>query len=1274
MFIVTIIKDFCKIVEQIPFEKLLNSIRIGLYAHLIKPIRHKVKNGDQKGADNDKRKLLAFTPAGRFEGGRKSENLVTYSHLIVLDFDKLDDEAVIPLKTRICRCEYTLACFISPSGRGLKVFVCVSTGPHEHRTTFIALQQYYQVLTGFKIDPSGKDIARLCFVSFDDRLYYNPGATIFTPVTTTDTNQTDFAPGEGALPMGTLSDENAAAKRRGDDAGPTSEGRQTGAGSNCAGHQSDKGSTRSESQSDKGFTRSERKSDADSTRSGNQNAIPDPKLQHHHDAGSAERTINPDAGPTESAFNPENSKTSMGRQNGAGSTSGGRQTDADYNRSERQSDTVFTPSESQSDKGFTRSERKFDADSIRSGNQNDAPDLELQHHPNAGSTERAINPDAGPTESAFNPENSKTSMGRPSGADFTLEGRQNVAGSTSAGRQTDAGSNRSERQSDADPAQSESRSNRDFNRSESKSDVDSTPSGNQNATPDPKLPHHPDAGPASEGRETGAGFTESAFNPENSKTSMGRQNGAGSTSGGRQNGTGSTSEGRQTDADSNWADYQSDKGFTRSESQSNKDLSRSESKSDADSIRSGNQNATPDPRLQHHPDAGPVQSGNQSENQDVPKAISIDPETGEIHRQADGNNASALLSKSINDTYKNCILKVSRKYIFMEGQRNEFVFNLALQMRQKGLAEATTLLLLLRDYNFNEKEVRNCVKSAYSYNWIYEDIYEKDTGNKKRSDDQNRYDKTVMNQPDKAKPPRTGKNITKRIPVMMPPAAYTDYLPVEDAAQKPTAPHPTAYRGEAVRDNPYDETGDEPDRNPAVARAEMDDPDDECDSDPSDYTTERNKRKKKIASRRYVMEEVERLLTSWYETRYNEVTGLVEWRKAKTHDPFVCLLDYHENTMFRDLHHADQLIPLKTLHTLLNSSFSPDFNPFTDYLNHLPPWDGVTDYIGQLSDTVKTKDDAYWKFCFRKWFVAYTASLYDDDTINHTVIVFVGEQGIGKTSWMKLLLPPELRKYLGTSAMHIDTKDTSIQLTECGLVIFDEMETLNKMSLAALKELLTRPVIHIRRPYGRNFEDLPRRASFISSVNFEQVLTDPSGTRRYLCSYTTAIDYQHKVDIGGAMAQALALYKSGFKFWFNQEEIKELNCHNEDFISKSIEEEVIETWFRPVTRAEWDNRNQYVNGHNIQLMTTTEVANKVLEKAHINLVDNTIVKIGKIMVKLGYKRIRKKGNYAYMLRMLDAENVERSRHTIEEDDTEDGSPLIADAGGQGTGMDDELPF
>jgi len=142
------------------------------------------------------------------------------------------------------------------------------------------------------------------------------------------------------------------------------------------------------------------------------------------------------------------------------------------------------------------------------------------------------------------------------------------------------------------------------------------------------------------------------------------------------------------------------------------------------------------------------------------------------------------------------------------------------------------------------------------------------------------------------------------------------------------------------------------------------------------------------------MERVEQFLNTKYDFRYNEVTGKVE-AKTKADQLFHPVSDYFLNSLARQMIKAGVPCGITLLRNVLMSDYTPVFNPFRKYLEELPPWDGITDYILQLSQTVSTTDDPLWQLCFKKWLVAMVGSLISDDVINHTVIVFSGRQGIG---------------------------------------------------------------------------------------------------------------------------------------------------------------------------------------------------------------------------------------------------------------------------------------
>lgn len=142
-------------------------IQSGEIADTILKLRNET---DQKKRDNIKKSLPAVTFSGLFSS-RKIENLISYSHVICLDIDKLEDVAAT--KELICKIDFVHSCFISPSGNGLKVLVKTTTPYIEHKELFISLEIYLNKNHNIEIDKSGKDICRLCFLSHDENIYIN---------------------------------------------------------------------------------------------------------------------------------------------------------------------------------------------------------------------------------------------------------------------------------------------------------------------------------------------------------------------------------------------------------------------------------------------------------------------------------------------------------------------------------------------------------------------------------------------------------------------------------------------------------------------------------------------------------------------------------------------------------------------------------------------------------------------------------------------------------------------------------------------------------------------------------------------------------------------------------------------------------------------------------------------------------------------------------------------------------------------------------------------
>lgn len=377
------------------------------------------------------------------------------------------------------------------------------------------------------------------------------------------------------------------------------------------------------------------------------------------------------------------------------------------------------------------------------------------------------------------------------------------------------------------------------------------------------------------------------------------------------------------------------------------------------------------------------------------------------------------------------------------------------------------------------------------------------------------------------------------------------------------------------------------------------------------------------------IDKLENFLNNRYNFRHNSVLGKLEYKtlKGKSWKP---ITDFKENSILREIQKAKVKCSINSLRNLLHSDFCEMYDPFQDYFENLVEYTGDKDHIEELAMTITTTKPDLWKECFKKWFVAMVACVIDEKQVNQTVIVFSGKQGLGKTTWIEKLMPTELKQYIFSGTINPNNKDTLIHLAECMLINLDELENLNKTEIGSLKELITKTHIRMRKAYGHNNENMPRRASFAGSVNTAQFLNDTTGSRRFLCFELENIEYQHSVDINLCYAQAYKLYQSGFRHWFNQEEIKEINANNEQYQIMSPEEELLLTWYEPTTK---ENANAFLK--------TTEIAVRLSIVANININDSTVIKLGKALKKHGFLRMAKNKTYVYAVNALDVDEVDR---------------------------------
>ena len=376
--------------------------------------------------------------------------------------------------------------------------------------------------------------------------------------------------------------------------------------------------------------------------------------------------------------------------------------------------------------------------------------------------------------------------------------------------------------------------------------------------------------------------------------------------------------------------------------------------------------------------------------------------------------------------------------------------------------------------------------------------------------------------------------------------------------------------------------------------------------------------------------QIEEFLSERYEFRYNTVLYRAEYRPRGVED-YVAIDRYCINTLKRAL---DKEINVQTspenLYSIIESDFSPRINPVQAYFHSLPIMEEAKKgAITALADCVSVANPEKWREYLTKWLVAVVANAMDDrQCCNHTCLVLTGEQGKFKTTFLDLLCPPALHDYSYTGKIYPQEKDTLTYIGQNLIVnIDDQLKALNKRDENELKNLITCPMVKYRMPYDKYVEEHPHLSSFVASVNGNDFLTDPTGSRRFLPFEVLSIDIEKakRISMDNVYAEAKALLKSGFRYWFDDEEIAELYRESEDFQVQTAEMELLLRCFEKPAEDE-----------NYSLMTTTEILTYLGIYTHQPLVAK---RMGEALKKAEYIKVSKRRNggspiYVYKIRKI----------------------------------------
>ena len=398
--------------------------------------------------------------------------------------------------------------------------------------------------------------------------------------------------------------------------------------------------------------------------------------------------------------------------------------------------------------------------------------------------------------------------------------------------------------------------------------------------------------------------------------------------------------------------------------------------------------------------------------------------------------------------------------------------------------------------------------------------------------------------------------------------------------------------------------------------------------------------KRRDNSNSATVEEIQSFLESHIKLRYNEITFRVECcvptdsKKGTDKEEWQPISDRKVNSLWVAMS-KQKRVNKQDMYSIIESEYVPSYNPFVSYLESLPQWhEGDHDYIADLAATVKIKEEQEqiespqadsslftlrsslpslftFRFSLKKWLVAMVAAWISPDVVNNVILVLIGEQGAYKTTWFNYLLPPQLKHYFYTKTnANRMSKDDLLTLTQYALVCCEELDTMRPAELNQLKATVTMTSIDERAAYAHYHEHRKHIASFCGTGNNPHFLSDPTGNRRWLPFEVESIvsPRDHPFPYEGIYSQALALYKSGFQYWFTKEEIMQLNSHNRKFEAPHLEQELVDLFFRKPL----DNEHgEFMSVARALQIISSGISQKL-----------SAVNVGRAFVDLGFKRVR----------------------------------------------------
>ena len=361
-----------------------------------------------------------------------------------------------------------------------------------------------------------------------------------------------------------------------------------------------------------------------------------------------------------------------------------------------------------------------------------------------------------------------------------------------------------------------------------------------------------------------------------------------------------------------------------------------------------------------------------------------------------------------------------------------------------------------------------------------------------------------------------------------------------------------------------------------------------------------------------------------FEFRHNIVRDLYEYRRKGSNGAWKLIDKRQLNSINCRIQDEGEIFVLSSyVKQRIESELAVDYHPVRAYLKKVRGrWDGKTDYIADFARRISSSD--YCQRMVRIWLRAVVTQWLGADRqhANAVMLLLISpRQGLGKSTLFTSMLPAEIADYY-TDDFKINAKGNAYRkMVEYAIVSLDEFEKIGRKQMPELKSMMQTLKPSFIGAYQKNFNQLPRIASFVGTTNERHVLTDRTGSRRFLILEPDGIINVEGINHDQLYAQVLhEIEDLKLSHWFSKEDEAEMEKHNKDYY---VLTDVERLFLRYFSIPEKEGEGSFMSG--------PEIMHELEKHSQKTMAGVTANAFGRSMTRLGVKRVGRHETDGYLV-------------------------------------------